>query len=453
MAPTVRPRVCPEWLSTRHVQVQALHLDLHPLTYKNTTCNKPQVPTIMHPATNAYHFSSLLSMSPILSFVLALATSTLSTLASPVHQPTDLLRLDANGSFQLSVFGDLHYGEAQDTLWGPQQDVNSTKVMNAVLDAEKTTALVILNGDLITGENTFRENSTNYVDAIVKPLVQRGMIWASTYGNHDSDFNISREAIFAREKRYPFSLTRKMVHGPNAGVSNYYLPIYPAHGSSVPEYIIWFFDSRGGNYFQQKSSTGHSVPQPNWVDQSVVNWFTHTRAHLEKKHKRVVPSIAFVHIPVNAMAAFQSRGVDSHRTPGINDDDPLAQQGYANGQGDVSGTTFTYKGQDVPFMQALLDTKGLKAVFSGHDHGDDWCFKWDTKLKGMNLKGNGIDFCLNRHSGYGGYGSWTRGARQVLLTKGDADIETWMRLEDGRVSGRVTLNGTYGHDSYPAVSA
>ncbi|KAG9942889.1 Metallo-dependent phosphatase, partial [Aureobasidium melanogenum] len=389
-------------------------------------------------------------MSPVYTLLFAIAASTVSTRAIPILQSTDVLRLDANGSFQLSIFSDLHFGEAEDTLWGPEQDVKSARVMNSVLDNEQTTGLVVLNGDLITGENTFANNSTKYVDSVVAPLVQRGMSWASTYGNHDSDFNLSHEGIFAEESKYSLSRTKNMVSASDAGVSNYYLPVY-SNGSVVPEFLLWFFDSRGGNYFQQESASGKPVPQPNWVSQSVVDWFIETRSALEKKHGHVVPSVAFVHIPVNAMAAFQATGVNANREPGINDDDPLAQQGSASGQGEVSGTTFSYSGQDVPFMQALLDTKGLKAVFSGHDHGDDWCFRWDSKLKGMNLTGNGLDLCFGRHSGYGGYGSWIRGSRQVVLTKGKEDIETWVRLEDGSISGRVTLNGTYGQDSYPAV--
>ena len=73
------------------------------------------------------------------------------------------------------------------------------------------------------------------------------------------------------------------------------------------------------------------------------------------------------------MAAFQATGVDANKEPGINDDDPLAQQGLANGQGDNGDTVSYYTGQDIPFMSALLDTPGLMAMFSGHDHGDDWC--------------------------------------------------------------------------------
>ena len=65
----------------------------------------------------------------------------------------------------------------------------------------------MLNGDLITGENAYLENSTVYIDKIVAPLVDRGLTWASTYGNHDSAFNLSREAIFAREHRWPNART------------------------------------------------------------------------------------------------------------------------------------------------------------------------------------------------------------------------------------------------------
>lgn len=110
-----------------------------------------------------------------------------------------------------------------------------------------------------------------------------------------------------------------------------------------------------------------------------------------------------------------------------------------------------------------------------HDHGDSWCYSWNTTLPGMNLTGNGMDLCFGQHSGwvcgdsahlpqpfvdshakkktyrYGGYGSWIRGSRQILLTEGRDAIETWVRLEDGSISGSVVLNSTYGRDSYSAV--
>jgi hypothetical protein len=251
------------------------------------------------------------------------------------------------------------------------QDLESEAVINAILDLESP-QLVVLNGDLITGENTFLANSTSYVDKIVRPLVQRDLLWASTYGNHDSDYNLSRDLIYAKEKTYANSLTQNMVSDTLAGVSNYYLEVFSNDTTkTTPELIIWFFDSRGGNYYQQLSSAGIPVPQPNWVDASVVSWFTATNAKLQTA-ATVIPSIAFVHIPVNAMLAFQSASYSSTKEPGINADVPLSQQGVAQGQGTVTGTVFSYSGQDIPFMQALLNTPGLMSVHSGHDHGDDW---------------------------------------------------------------------------------
>lgn len=41
-------------------------------------------------------------------------------------------------------------------------------------------------------------------------------------------------------------------------------------------------------------------------------------------------------------------------------------------------------------MEAITSTPGLLALFSGHDHGDTWCYRWDKKLPGMTFQGNGI---------------------------------------------------------------
>ena len=70
--------------------------------------------------------------------------------------------------------------------------------------------------------------------------------------------------------------------------------------------------------------------------------------------------------------------------------------------------------------------------------------------------GNGLNMCFGRHTGYGGYAEYTRGGRHIVIYEdvlgGDNAIETWNRLEDGCISGRVMLNSTYGTaDTYPAV--
>jgi hypothetical protein len=325
----------------------------------------------------------------------------------------------------------------------------------------------VLNGDLITGENTFLENSTHYVDQIVRPMVDRGLTWASAYGNHDNDFNISAAAILSREKQWPNSRTTQMVSDPDTGVSNYYLPVYlatcdptsssPSSADSThcpPALLLWFFDSRGGFRPQQTDpATGARLPLPNWVDSRVADWFTRTNADLVAAAGGTpIPSLAFVHIPTNASLALQERGVDRHRQPGIDDDAPLARQ--AQGWCADGRLGCEYGGGDEPFMRAVAATPGLMALFSGHDHGDTWCYRWEGLLPGMAVEGSGVDLCFGQRSGYGGYGRWIRGARQVVVSlEGlrEFAVETHIRLESGDVVGNVTLNGTYGRDWYPAT--
>ena len=82
--------------------------------------------------------------------------------------------------------------------------------------------------------------------------------------------------------------------------------------------------------------------------------------------------------------------------------------------------------------------------------------KWSKDLPNNSpANGNGINLCFDRHTGYGGYSEWARGGRQIVIEEaklGEDVLETWVRLEDGSVSGRVTLNTTYGTDRYPAVA-
>lgn len=187
----------------------------------------------------------------------------------------------------------------------------------------------------------------------------------------------------------------------------------------------------------------------------MVRWFEATSAALRRRSGRVVPSLAFVHIPANASLAVQP-GVDAHRQPGVDDDVPLARQAQGWCADGSNGPECVYGGQDEPFMRAVAATPGLIGLFSGHDHGATWCYKWDRLVPGMTVAGTGLNLCFGQHSGYGGYGNWIRGARQLRLSA-DAlrrrrwEADTWIRTEKGGVVGRVSLNATYGKDWYPAT--
>ena len=190
----------------------------------------------------------------------------------------DLYLTDDN-TFHISAFSDLHYGENESTF-GIPADMNSAALMRQVLSQEQPN-FVVLNGDLITGENTFAFNSTSYVDEIVAPLVEGGYSWASTYGNHDSKYNLSREALYAEEEKYANAYTQ---HGPAGtdGVTNYVLPIFPANSAGTgqnPVALLWFFDSRGGSEYQSLPANVDNID--NYVSNGTVSWYISAQADMQ----------------------------------------------------------------------------------------------------------------------------------------------------------------------------
>ncbi|KAG9240447.1 Metallo-dependent phosphatase-like protein [Calycina marina] len=344
------------------------------------------------------------------------------------------ISLSRENIFNIVIFSDLHCGEDESTF-GPEQDRKPTKVMGKILDFEEPD-FVVINSDLITGENTMIENSTQYVSQIVSPMVAKNYHWASTYGNHYTQYNLSREARF-------------LEHSPKkvGGVTNYWLPVYRSDDSAAPAAILYFFDSQGGEKYQRWRFAKWI---PNWVEASAVKWFRRERECIEKR-RGVVPSLAFVHIPPTPLLQLQKKmfprkgGKDGH-FPGLNDDVPVADQGEGR-----------WGHKDKEFVKALLETKWLNSVYSGHGHVKSWCGTWAGERDMEKTKKEPL-LCLVKHTGYGGYGNWERGSRVVQLKFGEEsdkdvkemNVDTWVRLESGDVIQTVSLNETYGSNIYPA---
>ncbi|GAO14016.1 hypothetical protein UVI_02035670 [Ustilaginoidea virens] len=387
-------------------------------------------------------------------------------LAGPTHQLSPSPRSDKtlpalqfrpDGTFRITVFSDLHLGEAAQKPRGRAQDFKTIQVMSSVLEWESPD-FVVLNGDLVTGEAVQRKSSGRFVDLAVAPLVERNLTWGSAYGDHDHAFNLKSEKMLRREARHRGSRTRKMVGAKTSGTSNYHVPVYAAACADrlgrgcEPLLLLWFFDSRGGARYRKISEHGSVVPQPSWVDGSVVEWFSKTHARLAARGNGTVPSLVFVHMPTGATAA--ARGaVDPRRNPGVNDEPASPQsQGWC-AEDAYRPASCGYGGFDAPFLQALAGAAGIAGVFHAHDHGNTWCHRWEPRVPGTDAVGRGLNMCYGQRTGYGGYGSWARGGRQIVVTaRGPVAVETHIRLEDGSVVGRVRLNSTFGQDRYGAAA-
>jgi hypothetical protein len=194
---------------------------------------------------------------------------------------------------------------APDTF-GSIQDAYTTKVVKDVLDQERDIDLVVLNGDIISRDNIFAHNSTRYMDKAVAPIIARNLTWASTYGNHESNYVRSTAAILRREHIWPNARTASMVwshRGTDVGSTNYHLPVYSSkcHHLHVrhrctPELILWFFDSRFGNKYQKLDNDGDFISRENWVHEDVVDWFQSENTRLTSRYRKSIPAITFVHM-------------------------------------------------------------------------------------------------------------------------------------------------------------
>ncbi|KAF1851497.1 Metallo-dependent phosphatase [Cucurbitaria berberidis CBS 394.84] len=365
------------------------------------------------------------------------------------------IQFGGDRKLSITVFSDLHFGEPESARGRHDADFKTINTMKSVLNNEQPN-LVVLNGDLTSCEWVAPENANSLVDQIVAPLVERNIPFATTWGNHDASKTCSTRLMSehmwdmkgTNGKKLSFTTSSVPGEYGQVGTSNYLIPVYSSSDASKLEMLLWFFDSKGGRVYQPN---GGDMTVANWVDDKVVSWFRQSSNEFRQQYGRVVPSLAFVHIPVHAARAFQKDGGRTGATePGL-DEELIGHQGDVCDNND----NCNYNGADTPFMKALIETEGLMAVFSGHDHGVDWCMKWSKSLPYNDpTKGNGLNLCFNRHSGYGGYTDWKRGARQIVIEQdklGKNELETWIRLEDGDVSGHVMLNATYGVDHYPKV--
>jgi len=118
--------------------------------------------------------------------------STISKQLNPYPNKPRLI-FGASGTFKLTIFSDLHYGENPWDDWGPVQDTNSTRLMAhltkrtewgldhrrkwfSVFNFYARPLLMFLILD------TFRENSTSLINEIMAPLNEARVPFSSTYG-------------------------------------------------------------------------------------------------------------------------------------------------------------------------------------------------------------------------------------------------------------------------------
>jgi hypothetical protein len=235
------------------------------------------------------------------------------------------------------------------------------------------------------------------------------------YGTNQT--KTSRAELLVADQQFPLSMSHTT---PGLfGTSNYLLEVhYPSrwshhdhqhhhhkHRKDTIALQLFFLDSGGGVL-------------PEMLETNQIQWF-------QQKHRNDVEgAIAFQHIPAPQFA------YDGKVCSGLHED-PV-----------------DYIRSDPGIVQVLQAAGNVQWLASGHNHGNDYCCS--TNFSSASTNRSSLHLCFGRHSGYGGYGKWDRGARvyELELTRqssgfslpamGDSLLrwKSWVRNESGSIIDR-----------------
>ncbi|KAK9062194.1 hypothetical protein SSX86_019380 [Deinandra increscens subsp. villosa] len=335
-------------------------------------------------------------------------------------------------SFKVALFADLHFGENAWSDWGPDHDLSSVKVMSTILNVEKPDFVVYL-GDVVTANNFLTHNASLYWDQAISPTRARNIPWATLFGNHDDTHfewpiewfsssgipqilcpsanasggdgcsfrGTTRLELTMNELRRNPGLSYTGF-GPQSlwpSVSNYVHTILsPKSDHKLPVMIMYFLDSGGGSY-------------PGVISTIQSEWFHNKSQELNPDSS--IPEIVFWHIPSQAYKKVAKK----------------AAAGEIQCAGSMFEEGVAPQDAEMGMMKLLKERPSVKAIFVGHNHGLDWCCPYEKMW-----------LCYARHTGYGGYGTWPRGARILEITDDPFSLKSWIRMENGTIHSEVVLS-------------
>ena len=322
---------------------------------------------------------------------------------------------------------DIHLGEAPNTFWGPEQDAKTWRALDSYiqhhLSSTTTTTsssslpgsiqLLVLSGDQITANDFTTRNATEYYLALGHRLAKYQIPFCFIFGNHDDKPNDHTQANYTNRQELMRVMQRHFRHwslarpGPShvTGVSNYWLNVYDNDDTNNMAARLLFLDTGGGQLAQQ-------------IDESHLSWMMESN----QEHPNV-PVVAFAHIPTNE---FQYTSSDDNNNDNGNTEACVGE----NNEGGIAPLQ-DYDAGLVDTLARIMPTVAVLAV--GHNHGNDYCCTYPSAS---------LHLCFGRHSGYGGYGSWDRGARMYQLSMSVSDDNTdqekssfswksWVLMESG----------------------
>ena len=292
-----------------------------------------------------------------------------------------------NGKFKILQLTDTHY------IADDPRSERALKNVCEMLDAEKPD-LVIHTGDII-----FAKPAEKSVRELFAPISERKIPFAVALGNHDSDFDLTRQEIFDVIKSLPYNINSTVTG--LYGVSNDIITL-SKDNEEKPQWVFYLFDSNSlcGLPGEIEKGWGYiHFPEINWYRQ-------HSAAFTKQNDGKPVPSLSFFHIPLpEFIYAFR---LENHRIlKGNFGEEPCSPP--------VNSGMFV----------CMKEMGDIKAIICGHDHDNDYAMKWNDIFL-MYGRFSGCDTVYNNLK--------PNGARIIELTQDDTSFRSWVRLYGGEIT-------------------
>lgn len=296
------------------------------------------------------------------------------------------LKFNKNGNFKIVQFTDLHYAA------GAVPSAKSIKMMESTLESEKPD-VVIFTGDVVVKAPTSKG-----WDEVLDVVISRNIPYIVTLGNHDDESEWSRSQVADYLSKKPLLINNRASLQEVDGVLNASIAVMGNDHKAA--FTLYAMDSKA--YSQVDGIKGYD-----WFGFNQVNWYLKESAKIEASNGRVIPALAFFHIP------FPEYGIAF---------DKLANKRI--------GVRYENEGSPIinsGMYAAMLGRKDVIGTFVGHDHVNDYL---------VDYYGIGLAYgCFS-----GSENTYVRdknGARIIELKEGKKGFHTYIREYDGNILNRT----------------
>ncbi len=349
------------------------------------------------------------------------------TLSSSAAFNDTTLKFDANGEFVIMQLTDI-----QDDA---EVDETTLALITKAVDRYEPD-LVVLTGDNVAGkmgESDFKASA----DQFLAPIINKGVRYAVTFGNHDSESNTLNTA-YSRQNQYDYYVSKSYLgidydEESLNGVGTGAIPVY-TNDEKYVAFCVFPMDS--GDYDSNGDYDHVEADQIAWYESEA------TRLAALSRDGNRVPTMVFQHIPVPEIYDTLLVQATSTTANAVRGTGNWSNNYYVL---DPSNSTIVGKMNEGPCPSAInagqyqswLNVGNMVGAFYGHDHTNTF---WGTDSNGIT---QGYSKAATLHS----YNDGDPGIR-IFTVKEDGSYTTTqhtyssMQVEDSKEYEHDTVAGT-----------